>query len=126
MRTDEIRKFKHELRTPINHIIGYSELLMETASDEGEMLISQRAKTIHGYGQSLASIVDRQLAGLTEEQGDISAALRNSAMPVISAIIASANGRGQADPIWERDFERIEAATRRLASLINIHQEVTS
>jgi signal transduction histidine kinase len=119
MSTEEIRKFKHELRTPMNHIIGYSELLMETADDEGETSISQRAQAIHGYGRSLASIIDRQLAGMNDERTDISFALRTSAMPVISAIIESASGRDHADPAWERDFARIEAATQRLINIID-------
>ncbi len=31
---DLVRQLRHELRTPINHIIGYSEMLEEVAADE--------------------------------------------------------------------------------------------
>ena len=30
---DLLRGLRHELRTPINHIIGYSELLLEVAEE---------------------------------------------------------------------------------------------
>ena len=33
----QLAKVRHELRTPINHIIGYSEMLQELANDQGKL-----------------------------------------------------------------------------------------
>ena len=30
-----LRELRHELRTPINHILGYTEILLEEASEAG-------------------------------------------------------------------------------------------
>ena len=35
-KSDPLAKLRHDLRTPINQILGYSELLQEEAEEKGE------------------------------------------------------------------------------------------
>lgn len=58
--TDELANIRHQLRTPINHIIGYGEMLEEEASASGQ----------HGYVADLKKIQDaaKVLLGLIETQ----------------------------------------------------------
>ena len=37
-RRRQIAGIRHDLRTPINHVIGYSEMLQEMAEDDGQDL----------------------------------------------------------------------------------------
>jgi signal transduction histidine kinase/DNA-binding response OmpR family regulator len=54
-------QIRHELRTPINHIIGYSEMLQEEAQEQGcEDLIPEFQK-IRDEGQQLLTLVNEGL-----------------------------------------------------------------
>src|SRR5437773_5306431 len=49
---------KHELRIPLNHIIGYCEMLMEDAQDRGEAPIIADLQRIHLAGRRLLTIIN--------------------------------------------------------------------
>src|SRR5271168_2719541 len=53
----DLSRMRHELRTPINHILGYCEMLMEEArlpKDAAEDLVR-----IHAGGRELQSLIGR-------------------------------------------------------------------
>lgn len=57
-----IAKLRHDLRTPINAILGYSEILMEDARDgKGAEMLPDLQK-IHAAGEELLSLVNDALA----------------------------------------------------------------
>ncbi|MFH0341197.1 MAG: response regulator [Chromatiales bacterium] len=49
---------RHELRTPINHIIGYSELLLEEAEDRQLKPFTSDLKKIHTAGKTLLGMIN--------------------------------------------------------------------
>ncbi len=49
---------RHELRTPINHIIGYSELLLEEAEDSALKPYSCDLQKIHTAGKTLLEMIN--------------------------------------------------------------------
>ncbi|MGH8471848.1 MAG: sensor histidine kinase, partial [Gammaproteobacteria bacterium] len=49
---------RHELRTPINHIIGYSELLLEEAEDSALKPFSRDLQKIHTAGKTLLEMIN--------------------------------------------------------------------
>lgn len=52
---------RHALRTPLNHIIGYTELLLEDARERGlEEMVSDLGN-IHAAGQELLALINRLL-----------------------------------------------------------------
>lgn len=53
-----IAYLRHELRTPINAIIGYSEMLLEDAIDENNSLLIEELQKVHIGGRQLLSTVN--------------------------------------------------------------------
>lgn len=52
---------RHDLRTPINQIIGYSELLMEEAADAGHAGYDADLKKINGAAKTLLGLINQNL-----------------------------------------------------------------
>lgn len=51
-------KLKHDLRTPLNHIIGYSEMLLEEAADSPRQEFVADLERIHFAGRRLLNVVN--------------------------------------------------------------------
>ena len=47
----------HDLRTPLNHIIGYSEMLIEQAKEQGNVDFVADLQTTHAAGKRLLSLI---------------------------------------------------------------------
>ena len=60
-KADFLAKMSHELRTPLNAVIGYSQILLEDATDEGDAQSIEDLNKIHGAGQHLLKIVNEVL-----------------------------------------------------------------
>ncbi|MEW6160108.1 MAG: adenylate/guanylate cyclase domain-containing protein [Verrucomicrobiota bacterium] len=54
-----LARIRHELRTPINHIIGYSEMLQEEALDAGQKQFLRDLERIHHGGRQLLDLINR-------------------------------------------------------------------
>ena len=52
----------HELRSPLNHILGYSEIAIEDASDAGCQQVVNDLRTIHAAGRRLLAVIESTLA----------------------------------------------------------------
>lgn len=70
MSTDLSQQFtlahvRHELRTPINAILGYGELLLDVCQHRGDNTVINTLNKIHTCGQQLLSLID---SALTEER----------------------------------------------------------
>ena len=57
-KSDFLAKISHELRTPLNAIIGYSEMLMEDASDDGLDDFVEDLDKIHSSGTHLLTLIN--------------------------------------------------------------------
>jgi CheY-like chemotaxis protein len=58
-------KMRHDLRTPLNHIIGYGEILLQEAEDVGaQSILRDLSRILHGGKEVLADLDDlvRELA----------------------------------------------------------------
>jgi CheY-like chemotaxis protein len=121
---DLFRTLRHELRTPINHIVGYSELLLEEAEDLGLAAVIDELRKIHQAGTQLLSLVNdaldaNRLATAGPDLDLLSAALRTP----LNAVI------GYSDLLQEEatdggylslvpDLRRIELAGKHLLVLV--------
>lgn len=56
-RDAELAQMRHTLRTPLNHIIGYSEMLMEEADERVLDSFSADLKRIHTAGKQLQAMI---------------------------------------------------------------------
>lgn len=124
MTAEEFRFLKHELRTPINHIVGYSELLMEEAQDAGEPGMAACAKEILANGRILARLLERELLACSDPSNPSPLeALRIVMTSVIQSVAASCAGGKYSEDSWQADLGRISAAAHRLSSLLDAAAE---
>ncbi len=56
---DPVAQLRHDLRTPVNHIIGYSEMLIEDASGSGSDISD--LKKIHSAAGELLTLINTRL-----------------------------------------------------------------
>jgi len=121
MNPENARKLKHELRTPVNHILGYSELLLESADEEGDSATANLARAVHEKGRSLATLLEKNLLSQSGDLGEAQMiALRENIRPVIQEILEKVSG----DPAASRngshaeDFNKIRRAADQLMVLM--------
>lgn len=60
-KADFLAKMSHELRTPLNAVIGYSQLLLEDATDENDAETAADLERIHSAGHHLLHLVNEVL-----------------------------------------------------------------
>jgi adenylate cyclase len=118
-----LNHLRHELHTPLNHIIGYSEMLLESATEVGIAGLEPRLRELHGQAQRVMMLVDEVL-GRTRREHEIDLhRLSSEAAEPISSIIAGVDElRTQAQHMdgveVGQDLERIASAARTLRSMI--------
>lgn len=69
-RRAQLAKLRHDLRTPINAILGYSEMLIEDAQDRGDETSLADLQKIHAAGSELLTRVNDVLANDKITAGD--------------------------------------------------------
>ena len=118
---------RHELRTPVNAIIGYSEMLLEDAAS-GEQALAGDLSKIHQAGNTLLGLINQILSPSKIEgaQIDLEAFgsemrhhLRTPATAVIGyseMLLEDAEGLGEQ---VASDLEKIRSAGQKLLGLID-------
>jgi signal transduction histidine kinase len=121
MKTEQIRMLKHELRTPVNHIIGYSELLLEAADDVDDDRTAGQARQLHERGLTLAKLIEN---GTNPSAGRFDGSslqmLQGELRPIVDEIMEHClvtSGIASVDS-YEDDLGRIRQAAGRLIALI--------
>lgn len=80
--TASLANMRHTLRTPLNHIIGYSEMLLEEAGERGLETFAADLRRIHTAGKHLHALINDLLDDpATLEKGEAPPASK-SALPV--------------------------------------------
>jgi signal transduction histidine kinase len=87
MSTEQIRTLRHDLRTPINHIMGYSELLLEEATDSADNATVSRFSNICKLGERLLKILEQALPSSEKWGTEHFVNLHMCAKPVIETVI---------------------------------------
>lgn len=59
---ERLSKTRHDLRTPLNHIIGYCEILIEDAEDEGSDALIPDLEKVQSAGQQLLELMGSLLS----------------------------------------------------------------
>ena len=116
---------RHELRTPINHIVSYAELVRESAHELGWDDLVARLGLIDAAGQRLLAVVNRipdpgagvarsaEIDAATREIRELAARVAADAR----MLQADAAHRGNASIVI--DLQRIESAVGDLVSLVD-------
>lgn len=130
-RRAQLSKLRHDLRTPINAILGYSEILIEDAQDRADAALLPDLEKIHAAGKELLArvneVLDNEKIAAGEWDGDIEALaanlhyqLRTPTDAVIGyseLLLEDARARGQNDTI--ADLEKIHTAAQRFVQTIS-------
>lgn len=121
-----LAKMRHDLRTPINAIIGYSELLLEDAGEQQAYFVPDLEK-VHAAGMQLLEIVNTILnPAKIEEATEISAVdvqemgaeLSHAVLTPVSAVLGYGellleDAVASGNDAFARDLERICKAAQR-------------
>jgi adenylate cyclase len=122
---DEARRgLRHELRTPVHHILGCSELLLEEAKDEGLQEWVPALEEIHAAGQRALALVNDRL-----DPGNAAAllsldSLRGALGPSLDTVIVQSAGlEARAADLGREDLlpdlAPIRLAAQRLLKLVD-------
>jgi adenylate cyclase len=68
---DPLSGIRHSLRTPLNQIIGYTEMLREEADDGGQLEFLPDLQKIHTAGGQLLALINDTLAPWKLETGNV-------------------------------------------------------
>ncbi len=81
---EALSKLRHALRTPLNQILGYCEMMMESSAEEGYGAILGDLKRIHASGGQLLALINDALAPWKIETGklDIASLRRDMDQPL--------------------------------------------
>ena len=97
---ETLTQLRHALRTPLNQIIGYSEMLMESIEESDAERLLNDLKKIHTAGGQLLALFNDALAPWKIETGKIDLlAMRRDMLAPLNAIIGNSvicqdDGRG--------------------------------
>ena len=118
-----LARLRHALRTPLNQIIGYSEMLLESAAELNLRALHTDLKCIHTAGGQLVSLIQEALAPWKMETGQIDfAQLRRDMRTPLNTVIGYAelcSDEAQTAPFSEltMDCQKILRAARNLYTL---------
>jgi predicted acylesterase/phospholipase RssA/CheY-like chemotaxis protein/CRP-like cAMP-binding protein len=70
---DALRHLRHDLRTPLTHILGYAELLVEEAADTGPLTLAADLERISTSARTLLALVDEVVDGEDPRRAPIEA-----------------------------------------------------
>jgi CheY-like chemotaxis protein len=127
-RSAYVRGLRHDLRTPVNHIIGYSEVLLEEALEHGLGSFIPDLQRVHAAGGALLKLIEQGLEPLHGDARKIDMALlRHEFRTPVNHVI------GYSEMLLEEafdlddqrgdeliaDLQRIHSAGRELLELIN-------
>jgi class 3 adenylate cyclase len=127
MRTTDfetLSRLRHALRTPLNQIIGYSEMLLEATEELKSANLARDLKKIHTSGGQLLALLNDALAPWKVETGkiDLLALRRDMRTPLNSIIGYSELCREEAEAAGQRllvgDLAKIALAAQNLHALV--------
>jgi adenylate cyclase len=116
-------QLRHDLRTPLNHIIGYAEMLIEELQDGDKAGVAAGLATLRADARELVTLVNEALARGPAGAPDLVAA-RDRFRPPLERMRAAGEAlrrmaaEAGADSLLP-DLDRIRAATERLEHLLH-------
>ena len=110
---------RHELHTPLNHIIGYSELLLESVTEGSTAALEPGLRQLHEFAQQLLLLVDQVLGrSRKDDEIDLHRLSAQASGPISSVIAAAQELKIKAEQMClegaDQDLERIASAARAL------------
>ena len=120
---DALSEMRHSLRTPLNQIIGYAELLQEEVEEAGLVDILLDLQKIHTAGHQLLALINDTLAPWKLETGRIDLdSMRLEMRTPLNLVIGYSElcqelVQEMGKPKLNADLQKINAAARNLLAL---------
>jgi adenylate cyclase len=116
LKDETLSEARHNLRTPINHILGYSEMLMEDAEDQGKQQLLDDFRQIVEDGKLALAIINGALTPATNEVGEPELrAMHNALLAPVNQILAQVC---RFEPeLASADLVKIRTAAERLLAM---------
>ena len=120
---DALKHLRHDLRTPINHILGYTEILLEDYEDAAGVRIAMALREIHAGGRTLLDWIQ---GALGENFGSVSggqiAAFEAMLRPEAERLLGASESlaeilREEGSQEALSDIDRVSTAFRRLLAM---------
>src|SRR6267142_2519564 len=113
---ESLSEVRHNMRTPINHILGYGEMLMEDAEDQGREEFLPDLRRILEDGKLALAVINGALTPATNEVyeaqiRDMSDALLNPVTQILEIIKRIEPG------LVSGDVVKIRTAAQKLLSM---------
>jgi len=127
---ETLSKLRHALRTPLNQIIGYTEMLIESAGEHNSPDLLRDLKKIHTAGGQLLALLNDALAPWKIETGKIDlVGMRREMVAPLNAVIGFSEKCAAipvvaALPEVAGDLGKIRLAARNLFALIEGETEL--
>jgi signal transduction histidine kinase len=121
LRNAELAALRHNLRTPINHILGYAEMLIEDASDSHAATALDALRHVHSAARGALSEVNLALGNRDAVEREEVRALSEKVQPRVERIATSLDDlrAHAAREEWDADLHRIHTAALELQRLLS-------
>jgi len=122
---EALKRLRHDLRTPLNQIIGYTEMLLETAAEGGgSTTLTEDLQHLHSASGQILALINEGLAQWKVEAGQVDLVqLRRSLLGPLNSVLGyrdlceeTARSLEQAEVI--SDLEKIGFASRKLRKML--------
>ncbi len=118
-----LNHLRHELHTPLNHIIGYSEMLLESAAEGSYLALEPRLRELHEHARQLNLLVDEELSRTRKDSEiDLHRLGTQTSGPISSIVAAADELKQQAQQMGTtgvaQDLDRIASAAQTLHAMI--------
>jgi DNA-binding response OmpR family regulator len=110
-----LSELRHNVRSPLNHVLGYSEMLIEVASEVRNAAALEALRQIHSTARAALSDINEALANRDEVDASEVEALCGKIQPRVKRIehcVERLRAGASLSEEWEGDLERIEEAAR--------------
>ena len=120
-----LSNIRHSLRTPLNQIIGFSEMLQEEAEDLGLDAFIPDLQKIHTAGSQLLNLINDSTSATRVESGKLDLeSLRRECRTILNLIIGYSelcqeDASDEKHGTFSSDLKKISAAAKTLLGFLN-------
>jgi len=122
--SEAIKHLRHDLRTPLNQMIGYCEMIIETVTESGPPEMLDDLQRLCGAGGELLTVLNESLAQWKVETGQVDLiGLRRAMLGPLNAFVGyrdlcTENAQQQERNEILSDLAKIDLATNNLRKLL--------
>jgi adenylate cyclase len=122
---EALKRLRHDLRTPLNQIIGYTEMLVETAGESAPVALTEDLQRLNAAGSQILAILNEGLAPWKFEAGKVDlVGLRRSLLGLLTSVLGYRDlceETARAHNLDEAvsDLEKIGQAARHLRMMLD-------